>query len=202
MKTIHRIFTAFALTAAIIFSSFTAACSPGDLARNADRVAGALTRAQPLFQQLIDGGVIPQASGAAIIGRLTQGAAAGKQLADAFRNNNAQGAVEQTAALIRTVEQIIDQDAKLIRQGPQRTAVLAILAAADIALGFISDQLVKTDRSHHALTQNVKANESSKDTIRRYAKKKRLRCRSSVTGRFEKMEVCKANPDTTVIERW
>lgn len=194
------------LATCCLLLSFSTGCSSSSLARNADRVATALLQSQPIFQSLIDGGVIPGSRGAQIIARLTEGARDAKALADAFRSGNNADAVDTAARLINVFETIISQDTLLISNPAQRTTVLAILAAADIALHIIADNLIKTAQANARAFDLVMAwapaqAKQSAETIKRFAKKPKLRCRDAKTGRFLKMEQCKASPETTVIER-
>ena len=194
----------FVLCAALLFSQV--ACSSSSLIKNADRVATSLIQAQPVFQSLVDGGVIPYERGVQIISRLTQGAADAKLLADAFRNGDNTSAIDTAAKLINVLETLISQDAQLIKNPAQRTTALAILAAADIALHVIADNLVQTAQAYPDLDRYITAfapqSKTAVETIKRFAKKPKLRCRDAKTGRFLKMEQCKAHPDTTVVERF
>lgn len=198
-----------AVTVLVCLSLFVSqtACSTGSLVKNADRVGSALLEARPVFQSLIDGGVITNDRGVKILARLTEGAADAKLLADAFRSGNNSDAVDISARLIDVMETLINQDAQLIRNPATRTTALAILAAADIALHVIADNLIKTAQANarvfdYAMAWAAPQAKKSVEVIREYAKKPKLRCRDARSGRFLKMEQCKAHPDTTVVERY
>jgi hypothetical protein len=103
--------------------------------------------------------------------------------------------VEATAKAIAVFETIINQDAQII-PAKQRTIVLAILAAADIALHEISNELVNQGKAHH-----YQGKGSAAETIRRFAQKPQFRCRSSVTGKFVKTAQCKSDPEHTEMVR-
>jgi hypothetical protein len=189
---------ALALCAAVL--SAQTACSPNSVVKMAERVGSSARAARPVVQSLIDQGVIG-GGGAQILSRLTQISADSSTLADAFRGNDLTGAVNITARTIQTLETLIGQDAQLI-PAKHRTIVLAILASADIALHEIADWLEEqgTIHSHHAMVRAAQQQPAA-EVIKNFRKKPRLRCRDARTGRFLKMEKCKENPDTTVIER-
>lgn len=91
--------------------------------------------------------------------------------------------------------QVVANDAQFISNPTTRTLALAILGLINRYLHSIADQLpaaaVKT--RNPPPTSSVRA-------VKVFAAKKVWRCRDSVTGRFAKMEYCKANPATTTVE--
>ena len=81
-------------------------------------------------------------------------------------------------------------------------------ALPQVALDFIADGVAdfQPGRVYPDLDRFINAwapqqTQTAAETIKRFAKKPRLRCRDAKTGRFLKMEVCKKSPETTVVER-
>lgn len=185
---------------ALILTSVIAlnlACSTAQLVKLADRAGSVAVKLKPVIAPLVASGQLP----ADLPDRLDQFHDITGKLADAFRNQTG-NAIELTATAIRLVETFINDDAVKIQDPGTRTLVLAILAGADIALGEISDSISGGAANHPAIARGiVAAHPEDSATVASFAKKPRLRCRDSKTGRFAKMEICEANPDTTTVER-
>jgi hypothetical protein len=160
-------------------------------------------KAARIVQGYVDDGSLPD--GGKLVTRLNQFSTDAKLLADAFRDG-ATNTVELAANLTTALDSILTTDINLIPAGAKRTAVMIALAIVDEVLHDIADSLIATANTfrHHAVfgrwvqeTEQTKAAKVLKD----FAKKPKLRCRDARTGRFLKMEQCKASPDTTVVER-
>lgn len=171
------------------------ACDANKLAKDADTGAKALQKARPIVVSLIDGGAIPRDKGEAILARLDHGATIFTNLATAFRNADNGSILSLTDQAIDVLDHLIQTDVLLIKDQAKRTLILSILAAADLALGIIADNLVQ---GASGISRGASV---SGDRIQEFAKKARLKCRDSITGQFQKMEVCRLNPATTTVER-
>lgn len=183
---------------------FNAACKRADVAKQAERIGSVAAKVQPLFQSLIDGGVIPESTGAKVISRCQFVAENAPRLAQAIRASNTTDVIALSAELIRVTETIISEDTLLIPAGPKRLTILTILVAADVALGIIADELVNAEKLPqfaHVVAQAQKNQKADVETIKKFQKKPRLRARDARTGRFVSLEYAKKNPETTVIER-
>lgn len=179
------------------------ACSPAKLARTADRGATACRKTKPIIQDLIDTGGIGRDKGEAILEKLSKGESTFTALATAFRDGDNAGALGLANTLVDVVDQLIATDVLAIKDPAKRTLVLAFLSAADLALGIIGDDLAREVEKAPVTAVVARAsNTSSLDAIEAYVKKKRLRARDATTGRFVTMDYAKANPSTTVIERY
>lgn len=176
------------------------ACNTAQLVKLADRVSTSTTKVEPVIQSLVDSGQVP----AVVIEHLHRLRDDAKLLADSFRNGTGD-ALAITARAITFVELLINTDAKLIKDPNKRLLVLSFLAAADIALGEISDELSKKADEHPVLAESavssVPNGPSDAATIKAFAKKPRMRARSAVTGRFVSLEYARQHPAETVIER-
>lgn len=178
-------------------------CDPASLAKQASRVSSAVLKAKPVVQSLIDSGII-KSNG--FIERIDQLVSDGNLLAEAFRNGGGD-ALETMSTSITLVETLINQDAQLIPLGDKKTIVLSFLAAADIALGEISDALSK-DAAKSPLMAKARTATASSDeraaaqVVSEFAKKPRMRARDSKTGRFVTLDYARQHPDTTTVERY
>ena len=170
-------------------------------ARNAERVGRVARQVQPLFQSLIDGQVIPADAGAEIIKRTQFIVETAPKLARAFRANTTADIVTLSAELIRVAEQVIEQDTLLIPAGIERTTIMGVLVAGDIALGIIADNIVEAGGLPQFAHVVQAAAKKDVETIKRYAKKPRYRARDAKTGKFVSLEYARKHPETTVIER-
>jgi hypothetical protein len=161
------------------------------------------SQAARIVQSYIDEGSAP--GGAKLVTHLNHFSADAQLLANAFRNG-ATNTVDLAANLTTALDAIVTTDINLIPAGAKRTAVMIALAVVDEVLHDIADSLMATANTfrHHALfSRFVQEAEKTKAaaTLKNFAKKPRLRCRDAKTGRFMKMEQCKASPETTVVER-
>lgn len=196
MKLYRRSLPALVICLALL--SQAAQCDQPHLVKLADRASNSSLKFKPIFQSLCDNG---NAAACLTVKRIDQFSADTKLLADALRNGTGD-ALGLASSAIGFLETLINQDAQLIKDPNTRTLALSFLAIADVALGEIADALSTSATAHPVIANNAKAaNPAATATIAAFAKKPRLRCRDAKSGRFEKMEVCQAHPDTTVVER-
>lgn len=166
----------------VLLSQTAFQCSRRNMVSYAKDIVAGLNQALPIL-----------AGAGVATGRIQIAINIGGQLVTAFETNQDADALALTANLITAFEGVAN-DASLIRDPTTRTRVLAVLALVDLSLHIISN---------HISSQITKPMASpALLTIRRQAAKPVWRCRSSVTGKFEKMEVCKAQPDKTTVERY
>lgn len=185
------------IAAVIAYSLVLHACNTPKLVKLAERASSISAKLKPVIAPLIASGQLP----ANLTARVDQFHDVTIKLADAFRNQTGD-AVELTATAIHLVETFINEDFVKIKDPGTRTFALAILAAADIALGEISDALSNGAAQQPAAARAARAAQpSAAITIAAFAKKPRLRCRDAKTGRFAKMDQCLQSPQTTVVER-
>ncbi len=142
--------------------------------------------------------------------KLETGIDVGDRLVTAFENNNSADALALTAELISAFEEA-QLDFELISDGRVRTAVLIGLAVANIALRRLADLVdegIAALKAYRISLPGVTAfqdsavkskAEEAKAKIREFRKKKQWRCKNAKTGRFEKMEFCKANPEQSYV---
>jgi len=134
----------------------------------------------------------------------------GDRLVTAFENNQNADALDLTAELMTTFEQVV-VEVDLIKDNKVKTIVLVGLAVGHVALrhlaGLIEKAVVSVEASRISVpgitsfqssTAQSKA-EEAKAKIKAFKKKKQWRCKNALTGRFEKMEFCKANPATSYV---
>lgn len=186
----RKTLTALLLCSAILLQG--CAFNFASAARTVGRSAGL---AIPVVQSLVDSGECRRCAN--IITVLQRIEDDSSILAQAFEQHDNTTALEKAAAITRSLEQLIAVDSKLIPQG-KRTLVLALLAAADIAISEIANH---TQKEADAPTKVVLSRSADAQVMIKYAAKPRLQCRSSITGRFEKMDYCKANPNNSTVER-
>lgn len=179
-----RIPAVLTLVAVMAFGQL--ACDKNKMVSYAGDVVSALTDASPLLVQAgVDTIKLDKAVGIA------------NQLVQAFKNNDTSGAVNLTSVLI-TQFQIIAGDASNVSNPATRTRILVALALGNVALHYISNHIVTEAASVPAGRRGAPA----LSVIRQEAERPIWRCRSSKTGRFEKMAECRAHPDTTQVERF
>jgi hypothetical protein len=198
LQSLQRIAVTFVLFTAVAFNLACPKPSVNSLVRTAERVGTTAQRVAPVFQSLIDSGVIKPGF---VIKRLNQVAVDAPLLADALRTSSSD-AIEITARLTTFVRQLVDQDAQLIPAGPKRTLVLAILAAAEIALDEISDSFGKAAAANPITARAVKAGHATAaETIAAFKNRCALHARSSVTGRYVTITYAEAHPEETYVAR-
>lgn len=176
----------FAALALIACFAFTQTACDQNIVDNARLIVSVTTEVLPIF-----------ASAGVNVAKVQKAVDIANKLVTALEQNNSSDAVKLTAALIPVFQEIVS-DASLIQNPRTRTLVLATLAAAQIALRYIS-QKIQTKATDVGMAPAMGASRDG-SVISEFAKKEKWRCRSSVTGKFEKMEVCKAHPDTTTVE--
>lgn len=120
------------LVAVISLSSLAAFCDRQTFTSNARAAAASYHDAEPLFRQL----GIPTV-------RLTQVIDIADELVTAFDQNRDADAVELVASLITRTNEIIGDEITLIKDEHKRANVMAVLAIGNIALHWISANLVK-----------------------------------------------------------
>lgn len=113
----------------------------------------------------------------------------GQKLVAAIKAND--GTALGYAASCIDVLSAVAGDATVITDPAKRTLALALLGIANRALHSIIDSLPPPATFSHS---------KSAATIAAFKAKKRWSCRSSVDGRYHKMEFCKANPATSTVE--
>lgn len=199
------------LSACLLVTMATSACSTEDLVRAAETTAGALADSRPAIQVLIDGGLIDSTKGAAILKKVSDGADIATRLKTAFLNKETATPLQLTAELSKLIEGLIRDDLSGIKNDSRKTLALAIVAAADIAINQISRALEKKAREAPAavkvaLTAAASADEVSRaesdlQVVAETAKRAVLRARDSKTGRFVSLDYAREHPDTTTVER-
>jgi hypothetical protein len=142
--------------------------------------------------------------------KLQKGIDIGDRLIAAFENNQSAQALELTAALVTAFQEVV-VDVDVIKDARLKTLVLVGLAVGHVALQHLAslmDTAVVTVESSHLRIPGVTAFQSGgaeskaaedKAKIKAFSKKKQWRCKKALTGRFEKMEFCKANPATSYV---
>lgn len=128
----RRTLTSLALVAVITLTSVAAFCDRQTFVNNARAVAASYRDAEPLFRDL----GIPT-------NRLTQVVGIADELITAFEQNNNEQAIDLVAALIARTNQIIAEDVSIIKDENKRVKIMAVLALGNIALHWISANLVK-----------------------------------------------------------
>lgn len=98
-----------------------------------------------------------------------------------------------------TVLRDVAADVQVIHDPVKRTLALALLGLADRYLHKLADQL---GPAAIASTSKIPPAQRSRaaSVLAAYSTHEVWRCRNSITGRFEKLEFCKANPSTTTVE--
>jgi hypothetical protein len=130
----------------------------------------------------------------------------GDRLVTAFENSQNSAALDLTSALITAFEEIV-AEVDLIKDQRVKTVVLVGLAAGHIALTHLADLMDDTIAQVESGRFSVPGvmswqnpqTDAAKATIKAFKKKKQWRCKNATTGRFEKMEFCKLNPETSYV---
>lgn len=129
----------------------------------------------------------------------------------AFEQHRDADGLALTAALIDVFENEVVADVDLIKNQTTRTVVMVAVAVARVALTQLSaaiDKVITVAEVYRISIPGVTAFQSSdaqtkaeaaKAKIKAFKKKKQWRCKNAVTGRFEKMDFCKAHPETSVV---
>jgi hypothetical protein len=107
--------------------------------------------------------------------------------------------VELIANFITVFESVVS-DASLISNPQTRTKILVMLSVADIALHTVAEILKNEEPKPSNAVFRGAVSRDSRDAILAFDKRPKMRCRSSVTGKFEKMSFCEKNPDKSVVE--
>lgn len=128
----RRILISLALVAVIALTSVAAMCNRQTFISNAHAAAASYRDAQPLFAEL----GIPTT-------RLTQVVGIADELVTAFEQDNNERAIDLVASLISKTNQIISEDVSIIKDETKRVRVMAVLALSNIALHWISANLIK-----------------------------------------------------------
>lgn len=178
-------------------------CSTGNVVKWSEKSSRYSANAARIVQTYVDDGSCPNCS--TLVAGLNKFSTGADALATAFKAGGT-NTVDLAANLTTALDNIIQHDILVIPAGWMRTAVLVALAIVDDALHDIAADLAakaETLRHHAVFGRFVQQAEKSKaaETLRKFAKKPRLRCRDAATGRFLKMERCKASPESTIIER-
>jgi hypothetical protein len=124
--------TTILLMAVMLTSSVNATCSKESLLSNAQDVISSLRSAAPLIESLI-----PQSAG-----KLTTALTIAEKLRAAIQAGDTSNAVILLSDLVPTFQSIVNEDLAGLTAG-QRTAILAALAVADIALHFLVRNLLE-----------------------------------------------------------
>lgn len=144
------------------------------------------------------------------VAALESGIGIGDRLVRAFESNQNAAALLLTAELI-TVFEASQAEFESLNDGLVKTAILVAMAFANAALRRLADVVEETVVAIDARGvkvpgvssfQNSAAKskaERAKEKIKAFKKKKQWRCKNARTGRFEKMEFCKANPDISYV---
>lgn len=171
------------LVAVLTYVSMGLACDRASNLRLARIVVGSLRDAQPLLVTL----GLPD-------DKITLAVTWGDKLVVALANPDSTPTDKReiVARLIDAFEQVVLQT-NVITDPHKKTLILAILGIAQIALNQIANNVEDAAKS---------AKLSANQTIGRFAAKRQWRCRDAVSGKFKKMEYCKANPATSVVETY
>ena len=183
MFTLSRSVAAFFLMTAMLLST---ACDKGSMVDNSKIVVSTLNEVLPMFESAGIGSA-----------KVREAVEIGNRLVAAFDANRNAEAVILTSSLITAFEGIVI-DTTRISDPTRRTIILVSLAAGNIALHHIADELAKNAPVVSGGMRGAPA--VSKVAV--FKAKKSWRCRSSQTGRFEKMEQCRKFPATTVVETY
>lgn len=170
-----------AIALVIALSLLSTACPKKDnLVFWGEQVVGAATDAIPILT----------AAGVSTV-KAEQFRDYGNKLVLAIKANDGT-ALGYAASCIDLLEQVAN-DAKLITDPARRTTVLVILAVAEVALHHIANALPAPQAGRMSAGRSA-------TTIQNFKAKKAWRCRSSQTGRYAKMDYCRAHPDVTTVE--
>lgn len=176
----HRPILALALVLALMSTGFDS-CSSGGLASKANKVVEVVQSVLPLINT----------------GNALAAIRHGKDLSTAFKIKDYDAALELTSLLITDFARL-RADVAALPDSKQRTYILAILAAGDVALHFIADNIPTPTPDQMKGSTPKQAKQLA--TIAIYRNRKRWACRNSQTGRFEKMEFCQKHPDVSQVD--
>ncbi len=187
----RRTATAIGLMVVLAMSLATqTACDKGTLVANAKRVNSALREVQPI---LVANGINSN--------RLTEAMNLSEQLVRAFEASDSTNALSLTSELITAFNGLVAQDVVRISNPTTRTIVLVGLAVGNIALRNIADALAE-QATNRPMAGPMGASGRHAAVVQAFRTKKKWRCRSSITGRFAKMSVCKSDPSHTTVETY
>lgn len=176
------------LALALVFTIVLAGCSKTSAAKYTRIATDAVESTEAIFS----------ANGLPVV-NLQKVVAAGRAAQRAFESG-ASNALDLLSAFISSYEDWIASDVDLIKDQRTRTIVLVALSVGNIALHALVDMLDQgtpaTIRTAAMPSSNTLA------TLENFRAKPRWRCRSSISGRFEKMDYCKANPATSQVEHY
>lgn len=91
--------------------------------------------------------------------------------------------------LVAAFEEVVTQT-NLIQDQKKKTLILAILGLTNIALHHVLDNITSTPTGA----------QGAGPALMKFKAKPVWKCRNAQSGRYEKMEFCKAHPDVTVVE--
>lgn len=180
MKTIAK--DCIALTLVCVLTLSSVACFGTSTKKWAGIVVSSLREAQPL---LVSVGLPADKINTAIEW--------GDKLVVALNNpdNTTSDPKKIAENLINAFEQVVLQT-DIIQDQQKKTLILAILGIANIALHNIVDDV----------TSNPSARKAAGPVVLKFKQKTVWRCRNAKSGKWEKMEFCKANPATSVVETY
>jgi len=121
----------------------------------------------------------------------------GNQLVAAFKANDNESALGLTSTFITAFEGIVT-DTERVSNPATRTTILVVLSIVDLAIRYIADELAEdVPRMSPGLR-----GAPGVAKLARYREKKKWRCRNASSGRFEKMDFCRQNPASSVVETY
>lgn len=183
MRYARRTSLSFLLALSLLGFGFDNGCSSTSLASYANRVVESVQDVLPIIK-----------SGSALAAIQH-----GRELASAFKAKDNALALELTELLINDFARL-RIDVQGLPDSRTRTYALALLAAGDVALHFIVDSFPQPTTTDVRKASPVQARQLH--TIAVFKAQKHWRCRSSQTGRFEKMEYCVKHPDVSQVETY
>lgn len=169
------------LCAGLIYLSMGFACDKATVISRSRRIVSIAEKTLPIFQT---NGV-----DTALLREFIDGA---KQLVTAAEQNQTENALALAASLTKAFDEILIQ-VDLIRDSKIKTLVLVGLEVLNVSLEELAQDL------QGSLPTGRVGGDAA--MVRAFAQRRAWKCRSSQTGRFEKMKWCAAHPDISTVER-
>lgn len=131
-------------------------------------------------------------------GKLDLAITAGDAAAAAF-SSGATNSIELASAFITAFEGVVS-DVDVIPNEKLRTMLMVALVVGNIALHALAEILAQDEAANPAIAARVRGS-SNVNPIEEFRRKPNWKCRNASTGRYEKMEFCKANSASSVVEK-
>lgn len=110
----------------------------------------------------------------------------------AFNEQRTDDAIGFISSAIKMFDSV-KEDVLRLANPTVRTIILVGLAVVNLRLQALSEKMAASPHARDVRTPGAAV-------IAKHAKSKRWTCRNSVSGRFEKMSFCKANPSQSTVE--